>query len=266
MKLRYLIVPLAAITLVLPMGAASAQATDRGIKIIDAGLTSQGAIRAKVLWDKRDLRDKGKNALTLSLFATSGDKAQAVFTKRLSASAKHPKGHYSIALNAKQRRLVRAADGLGFAASQKSGLVDGLYNRVWVTHSGSFPSARPGRALVRSGSRCSPITAGGSFAGCYYGYLDLSNLNFSGSDFSDANFSYSILQGTVFTGSKMSYAVLDYAKMQNANLTNVDLTSASLYGTNLSGATITGATFTNAFFCNTIMPDGSQKSTQSKYC
>lgn len=259
MKLRYLIVPLAAITLVLPMAAANAQGRERGIKIIDAGLTSQGAIRAKVLWDKRDLRDKGKNALTLSLVATSGDKAQMVFTKRLSASATHPKGHYSIALNAKQRRLIRAADGLGFAASQKSGLVDGLYSRVWVTHSGAFPSAQTGRALVRSGSRCSPITAGGNYTDCYYGYLDLSNSNFSGTNFSDATFSFSNLQGTNLTGSKMAFAQLGYAMMQQANLTNVDLSGAYLFGTNLSGATITGATFTNAQFCNTIMPDGSKK-------
>ena len=259
MKLRYLIVPLAAITLVLPTAAATAQGQDRGIKIIDTGLTSQGAIRAKVLWDKLDLRDRGKNALTLSLVATSGDKAQAVLTKRLSASAKQPQGHYSIALNTTQRRLVRAADGLGFAASQKSGLVDGLYSRVWVTHSGAFPSAQPGRPLVRSGSRCSPITAGGSYSGCYYGYSDLSNSNFSGANFSDANFSYSSLQGTNFTGSKLAAAQLGYAMMQTANLTNVDLSGAYLYGTNMSGATITGATFTNAQFCNTIMPDGSQK-------
>lgn len=261
MKLRYLIVPLAAITLVLPMAAATAQGKDRGIKIIDAGLTSQGAIRAKVLWDKRDLRDRGKNALTLSLVATSGDKAQAVFTKRLSASAKHPKGHYSIALNAKQRRLVRAADGLGFAASQKSGLVDGLYSRVWVTHSGAFPSAQPGPALVRSGSRCSPITAGGSYMNCSYAYSDLSNSNLSGSNFYNADFSFATLQGSNFTGSNMTYAKFGYAKLLNANLTNVDLSGAYLYGTNLSGATITGATFTNAQFCNTIMPDGSQKNT-----
>lgn len=259
MKLRYLIVPLAAITLVLPMGAATAQGKDRGIRIIDAGLNSQGAIRAKVLWDKRDLRDGGKNALTLSLFATSGDKAQAVFTKRLSASAKQAKGKYSIALNAKQRRLVRSADGLGFAASQKSGLVDGLYSRVWVTHSGAFPSAQPGRALVRTGSRCNPLTAGGSYTACYYGYLDLSNTNLSGSNFTDANFSFSTLQGTNFTGSNMTGAQLGYAMMQKANLTNVDLSGAYLYGTNMSGATATGAKFTNAQFCNTVMPDGSQK-------
>lgn len=259
MRLRYLIVPLAAITLVLPMAAATAQAKDRGIKIIDSGLTSQGAIRAKVLWDKRDLRDKGKNALTLSLFATSGDKAQAVFTKRLSASAKDPQGHYSITLNAKQRRLVRTADGLGFAASQKSGLVDGLYSRVWITHSGAFPSAQPGGALVRTGNRCNPLTAGGNYNGCYYGYLDLSNSNLSGSNFADANFSFSTLQGTNFTGSNMTFAQLGYAMMQKANLTNVDFSGAYLYGTNMSGATITGATFTNAQFCNTIMPDGTKK-------
>lgn len=259
MKLRYLIVPLAAITLVLPTVAATAQGQDRGIKIIDAGLTSQGAIRAKVLWDKRDLRDRGKNALTLSLVATSGDKAQAVLTKRLSASAKHPQGQYSIALNAKQRSLVRAADGLGFAASQKSGLVDGLYSQVWVTHSGAFPSAQQGRALVRSGSRCSPITAGGSYSGCYYGYTDLSNSNLSGANFTDAQFPYSNLQGTNLTGSNMTAAQLGYAMMQSANLTNVNFSGAYLYGTNLSGATITGATFTSAVFCNTIMPDGTKK-------
>lgn len=230
----------------------------RGVSILKAGLSSKDAVRAKIRWDKRELRDGGVNALSMTVVALSGKGATPVLTRGVGGSAKQPERQYSVTLSKTQQRLVDAADGLAFAASQKSALKSGLYRRVWVAHTGKFPTVSVRKVLARA-SRCSPATSGGSYNGCYYGYTDMSKADLSNANFTDAQFPYTTLSGTDFTGANLSVTQMGYAVLTNANLTNTNLTGAYLYGANLSGANISGAIFTSAQFCHTQMPDGSTK-------
>lgn len=252
-----LVVPLVAIGMILPIAAASAQEKDRGITILRTKIAAKDSISAKVRWDARDLRKQGRVALSLALVATTGSQGRPLLTRSLSANSKQPQKTYSISLTRHQQRLVRAADGIGFAATQKSGSSNGLYSRAWVAHAGALPGINPNQRLMRTVSRCSPVTAGGSYSACYYGYTDLSSVVLDSANFTDAQFPYTTLSGTSFKGANLSYAQMGYAMMQGANLTNANLTGAYLYGVNMTGAVVTGAIFTNAQFCNTIMPDGS---------
>ena len=256
-RFRSIVVCLVAFGLVLPASWAAAKETDRGIAIIKVHRAAPDSVDARIRWDKSELRKGGKNELSLSLVAISGDDATPVLTRGVTANAKQPKRQYAMHLSPTQQDLVEAAESLGFAASQKSGLRNGLYRLAWVTHAGRFPNVALRESLVRA-SRCSPVTSGGSYSGCYYGYTDMSNIDLSKANFTDAEFPYTTLTNTNFTGSNLSYTQLGYAKLTNANLTNANLTGAYLYGANLSGATTTGAIFTNAQYCNTVMPNGTQ--------
>ena len=255
MSFRRIAVCLVAFGLVLPVSWASAGEADRGITIIKAGRAAQGSVEARILWDRSDLRNGGKNALSLTLVALSGDDATPVLTRGVAATARQPQRRYLIALSRTQQERVDAADSLGFAASQKSGLRNGLYRIAWVAHAGRFPNAAPRQRLVRA-TRCNPVTSGGSYAGCYYGYTDLSDMDLSYANFSDAQFPFASLGETKFRGANLSYAQFGYANMKNANLSNANLTGAYLFGATLTGANLTGALLTNAQFCNTIMPNG----------
>lgn len=255
MSFRNVVVCLIAFGLVLPVSWASAGETDRGITIIKAGRAAQDSVEARILWDKSDLRNGGKNALSVTLVALSGDDATPVLTRGVAATAKQPQRRYAIALSRKQQELVHAADSLGFAASQKSGLRNGLYRIAWVAHAGRFPNAALRQRLVRA-TRCNPVTSGGSYAGCYYGYTDLSVLDLHNANFTDAQFPFATLTSTNFAGSNLSYAQFGYANMKSANLSNANLTGAYLFGATLTGANLTGAILTNAQYCNTIMPNG----------
>ena len=260
MSFRNFAVCLLAVGLVLPASWASAQETDRGITIIKAHRAAQDSVEARIRWDKSDLRNGGKNALSLSLVAISGDDAMPVLTRGVPASAKRPKRQYAINLNPKQQKLVDAAGSLGFAASQKSGFRHGLYRLAWVTHAGRFPNVALRQRLSRA-SRCNPVTSGGSYAGCYYGYTDMSNMSLSNANFTDVQFPYATLTNTSFNGSNLSYAQFGYANLNDANLSNADLTGAYMYGANLSGANMTGATLTNIQYCHTVMPNGTVNNT-----
>ncbi len=255
MRFRSIVVCLVAVGLVIPVSWVSAKEADRGITIIKVQRGAQDSVEARIRWDKSDLRNGGKNALSLSLVALSGDVATPVLTRSVAANAKQPKRQYAIDLNPAQRELVDAAHSLGFAASQKSGLRNGLYKLAWVTHAGRFPNVALRQSLVRA-SRCSPVTSGGTYSGCYYGYTDMSNMDLSKANFSDVQFPYATLTSTNFAGSNLSYAQFGYAYMSNSNLSNANLTGAYMFGANLSGANMTGATLTNIQYCKTIMPNG----------
>ena len=255
MSFRKIVVCLVAFGLALPVSWASAGEADRGIIIIKAGRAAQDSVEARILWDRSDLRNGGKNALSLTLVALSGDDATPVLTRGVAAKARQPQRRYAIALSRTQQKLVDAADSLGFAASQKSGLRNGLYKLAWVTHAGRFPNVALRQSLVRA-SRCSPVTSGGTYSGCYYGYTDMSNMDLSKANFSDVQFPYATLTSTNFAGSNLSYAQFGYAYMSNSNLSNANLTGAYMFGANLSGANMTGATLTNIQYCKTIMPNG----------
>ena len=257
MRTRAVVIGLVAVGLCIPLGGAHAKEADRGVTIVRAGLSDEGSVRVKIRWDKSDLRQRGTNALSTTVVAFTGSGGTPVLRRSLSAKATQPQRQYSISLSPGQQVRVAGADGLGFSATQKSGLKGGLYSQAWVTHAGDFQAATPRHALGRAGSRCNPVQAGGSYSGCYYGYTDLSNMNLSSATFADANFSFATLTGTNFTGSDLSLTQLGYAAMKNANLTNANLSGAYLYGANLSGAVTTGAVFTNAQYCKTVMPDGS---------
>ena len=257
MRARAVVIALVAAGLCVPLSGAHAKEGDRGITIVSAGLSDEGSLRVKIRWDKSDLRQRGTNALSMTVVAFTGSDGTPVLRRSLSAKATQPQRRYSISLSADQQARVDGADGLGFSAAQKSGLKGGLYSQAWVTHAGDFQEVTPRHVLGRTASRCTPVQAGGSYSGCYYGYTDLSNLDLSNATFSDANFSFSTLTGTNFTASNLTAAQLGYAVMKNANLTNANLTGAYLYGANLSGAVTTGAVFTSAQYCNTIMPNGS---------
>lgn len=257
MRTRAVLSALAAIGLCIPLSGAHAKEGDRGIAIVQAGLSDEGSVRVKIRWDKRDLRQRGTNALSMTVVAFTDGDGTPVLRRSLGAKATQSQRQYSITLSPAQQARVNGADGLGFSAAQKSGLKGGLYSQAWVTHTGDFQEVTPRHVLGRTASRCNPVQAGGSYSGCYYGYTDLSNMDLSSATFSDANFSFSTLMGTKFTGSNLTAAQLGYAVMKNANLTNANLTGAYLYGANLSGAVTTGAIFTSAQYCNTIMPNGS---------
>ena len=255
MRLRSIVVCLVALGLVLPGSWASARESDRGIAIIKAHRAGQDSVKARIRWDKGDLRNGGKNALSLSLVALSGGNATPVLTRRVAANANQPQRQYAITLSRTQQKRVDAADSLGFAASQKSRLQNGLYRLAWVAHAGKFPSVGLRHRLVRA-SRCNPVTSGGSYAGCYYGYTDLSDMDLSKANFTDAQFPFATLSDTNLGGSNLSYAQFGYANLKNANLSNANLPGAYMYGANLMGANMTGALLTNIQYCNTIMPNG----------
>lgn len=238
-----------------PAAFGNEAAQPRGINIVNAGRHGQDEVRVKIRWDKRELKSRAVNALSMSVVALSGNEATPVLTRVVGGTAKQPGRQYSITLTKAQQRLVDGSDGLGFAASQKSGLKSGLYRRVWVTHTGKFPIMSVRKVLQRA-SRCSPASSGGSYSGCYYGYTDMSNVDLSSATFSDAQFPFTTLSGTKFTGANLSYTQMGYAVLTNANLTNANLTGAYLYGANLRGSSVSGAIFTNAQYCNTVMPDG----------
>ncbi len=260
MKLRTVLVAASALALLLPATAGSAQTarhSSRGITIGGTGLDSQKLFGATIRWDQRDLRKGQGNALNVSLVATSGDVGQLVLRRPVTADAQRPKRHYALPLNRFQRKLVRAAAGLGVVASPKEQLRRGLYRRAWVSSAGAFPKPVSGSGSVTAqASRCNPVQSGGSYSGCYYGYTDLSNVNVNSATFTDAQFPYTTLQGTNFAGANLSYAMFGYAYLVSANLQNANLTGAYLLGANLSGANVTGATFTNAQYCNTTLPNG----------
>lgn len=257
MRTRAVVIALIAVSLCIPLGGAHAKEADRGVTIVRASLSDEGSVRVKIRWDKSDLKQRGTNALNITVVALSGSDGTPVLRRTLGATAAQSQRQYSIGLSPAQQARVDEADGLGFSASQRSGLKGGLYSQAWVAHAGDLQAATPRHALGRAGSRCNPVQAGGSYSGCYYGYTDLSNMDLSSATFTDANFSFTTLTGTNFTGSDLSFAQLGYAAMKNANLTNANLSSAYLYGANLSGAVTTGAVFTNAQYCNTVMPNGS---------
>jgi uncharacterized protein YjbI with pentapeptide repeats len=115
-------------------------------------------------------------------------------------SVNPPQRRYAMALSRTQQKLVDAADSLGFAASQKSGLRNSLYRLAWVAHAGRFPNAALRHRLVRA-TRCNPVTSGGSYAGCYYGYTDLSEMDLHNANFTDAQFPFTTLTSTNLAGS-----------------------------------------------------------------
>ncbi len=257
--------------LVLSGTAVSAQETGRGenraITISDIGWHSKRAFGATIDWNRHHLRTSGKNALRVSLVATRGSEGTPLLRRGLSASADRPGRHYTFSLNRTQKRLIMDSDGVGISASQRVERRNGLYGMAFVARSGAFPRTDPISAgdVTSSGvsaqSRCSPVQAGGSYSGCYYGYTDLSTMNLSSAIFSDAQFPFATLQGTNFSNADLHLAQMGYANLRNANLSNADLSQAYLYGANLSGATTQGWDIDLAQFCNTVMPDGTQNNT-----
>ncbi|MFM9108962.1 MAG: pentapeptide repeat-containing protein [Chloroflexota bacterium] len=245
--------------LVLPVAGIAAPGAvgppGRGIAIGAFGVERKDHFVAGVRWNKRALRGGASNALVLSLVATSGKTGTPVFMRAVAASAKRPGRDYALPLSRAEQDRLRGAGGLGLVATQKADCDGGLYHRAWVTRSGSFPVTPSMR------SRCGPLQPGGSYAGCYYGYSDLSDLDVHGANFTDAQFPFTSLPGANLSGANLSYAMLGYANVNNANLSNANLSGAYLMGANMRGANLTGATLTNAQFCNTIMPDGSVNNT-----
>jgi len=273
---------LASVGVLLPAAAASADKpsdsrVSRGIRISKAGLVRPNSFQVSVRWDQQGLRSSKRNAMSVSLVATTGTVGKPVFTKAVAASAGRPSRSYPLSLTKSQQKLVSGSGGLGVAASQRTLFRGGLYRRAWVARSGDFPSRAPKAETSRSKAfaaviRCNPLQAGGTYQGCYYGYTDLSNLDVHGSNFSEGpapypivyeptDFSFSTLTGTDFSGSNLTLAMFSYANLVNANLSNADLNGAYLYGANLSGANVTGADFTNAQYCNTQMPNGTVNNT-----
>lgn len=255
-----------ALGLVLSGAAVSAQETGRGenraITISDIGWQSKGVLGATIDWNRHHLRKSGKNALRVSLVATQGSDGTPLLRKRVSASGDRPGRRYTFSLDRGQRRLITDSDGVGLAASQRAKRRNGLFSMAFVARSGAFPTSAPISARgessggVSAQSRCSPVQAGGSYSGCYYGYTDLSTMNLSTAIFTDAQFPFATLQGTDLSNADLHLAQLGYANLRNANLSNADLSEAYLYGANLSGATTQGWNIDLAQFCNTVMPDG----------
>ena len=114
----------------------------------------------------------------MALVATKNGVGIPVFQRAVKAKADQPRKHYRFSLNRAERRLVRKADGLGVAATQRVGLQDGLYRRAWVARDGKFPKVGQSGATLAA-SRCNPVQSGGTYNGCYYGYTDLSSMNLS---------------------------------------------------------------------------------------
>ena len=186
-----LLLPAAVIT-----GPDAAGKGGRGIVIGEIGMDSGDMFGASVRWDKKELKGAKVNSLTLSLVASRGEEGRPVFMREVPATAKRPTRDYVLSLNPVEQALVREADGLGVVAVQKVDLDGGLFDRAWVAGSGDLPVG----PAVRS--RCSPIQAGGSYSGCYYGYSDLSDLDLHGANFTDAQFPFATLTDTNFGAAK----------------------------------------------------------------
>ena len=263
-NLRSSLVLAATLGLLMSATVASADQTSdevpRGIRISAAGLDTQNRFGVKLRWDVHDLRSGKKNALSVALVATKNGVGIPVFQRAVKAKADQSRKHYRFSLNRAERRLVRKADGLGVAASQRLGLQDGLYRRAWVARDGKFPKVGQSGATLAA-SRCNPVQSAGTYNGCYYGYTDLSSMNLSSASFSDAQFPFSTLKSTNFSGSNLTFGQFGYAMMNNANLSNADLSTAYMYGANMTGATMTGTIVTGTQYCNTIMPNGTTNNT-----
>lgn len=262
MTLRQLSMVGLACALALSATAVSAQeigrSANRGISISNTGLHSKASFGAFIDWNRHHLRKSGKNALGVTLVATTDDEGAPVLRKKVHADGERPGRHYTFPLDRSQKRLVRDAEGVGVTATQKVNRRNGLYRLALVARSGAFPGAA--RASARGGvsaqSRCSPLQAGGTYDECYLGYLDLSDMTLNNTSFVAAQFPYSSLPGTNLANSDLHLAQFGYANLKNANLSNADLSEAYLFGANLMGANLTGADLTDAQFCYTIMPNG----------
>ena len=255
-KLRNLLVFVAVLGLLVPaVGHAqgASRRVSRGITIGEHGLSQPDLFDVNVRWDAEGMRDSKMFALNLTLIATEAGNGVPVFRKPINATAKRPTRDYVLSMNLAQQALVERADGLGVAASQKGQLHGGFYHVAWVAHAGELPSVV---GVTGTRARCSPVQAGGSYSGCYYGYTDLSDMDLHGATFTDAQFPFSTLTETNFGTANLSYAQFGYANLANANLSNANMTGAYLFGANMKGANLTGTILTNAQFCNTIMPNG----------
>lgn len=117
MRARLVLVALVAVGLSVPLSGAHAKEADRGITIVSAGPSGEGSLRVKIRWDKSDLRQRGTNALSMTVVAFTGSDGTPVLRRSLSAKATQPQRQYSISLSPDQQARVA---GLMVWASPRS--------------------------------------------------------------------------------------------------------------------------------------------------